>query len=209
MIFQSGGGGPTNAYEALIKNWLTDFTNPLTAVAYSSDGRYLATGDDAAATVWDAETFEELRALPSYHVNGVAFGPDGLLVSASDDGTATVWDVRSGTAIATLSGHTGSVEHVSISPDGTRVATAGHEGTAKVWDAADGRRLFTLFSHNGPVWSTAFSPDGRRIVTASNDGTAQVRDLRTGRVAVRARVTYRPLGGAPRTKGKRVVLVKL
>ncbi len=80
----------------------------------------------------------------------------------------------------TLYGHTGSVNSVSFSPDGTRIVTGSDDRTAKVWDARTGTALLELKGHTGGVTSVSFSPDGTRILTGSGDETAKVWDARTG-----------------------------
>jgi WD40 repeat protein/tRNA A-37 threonylcarbamoyl transferase component Bud32 len=80
----------------------------------------------------------------------------------------------------TFHGHTGQVNSVCYSPDGSRLATGSGDGTAKVWDARTGQQLLTLKGHTLPVTSVCFSPDGSRLATGSHDSTAKVWDARTG-----------------------------
>ena len=82
---------------------------------------------------------------------------------------------------------------LAVSPDGTRIATAGttslkqarerQAGSAKafVWDAATGRKLLSFAGASSPIEDVAFGPDGSRIVTGGYDGTAIVWDARTGK----------------------------
>ena len=69
----------------------------LTSVAWSPDGKRLATGsEDNTAKVWDAETGKELLTLSghTWSVSSVSWAPDGeRLATGSGDGTAKVWDV--------------------------------------------------------------------------------------------------------------------
>jgi WD40 repeat protein len=75
-----------------------------------------------------------------------------------------------------LVGHNGSVNSVSFSPTGDRIATASSDNTAKLWDL-QGNSLVTFTGHNNSVNSVSFSPTGDRIATASSDNTAKLWDL--------------------------------
>lgn len=55
------------------------------------------------------------------------------IVTGSDDSTARLWDGASGQHLATLQGHTGSVESAAFSPDGQRIVTASADHTARVF----------------------------------------------------------------------------
>jgi WD40 repeat protein len=111
--------------------------NSLESLAYSSDGKRLATGGQAdAVKVWDAGTGQELLALRGD--NGgprrVAFNPDGRrIVSGSYDGSVKVWDATTGQELLTLK-LPALVENVGFSPDGTQLIAASADGTIRIWD---------------------------------------------------------------------------
>jgi eukaryotic-like serine/threonine-protein kinase len=154
---------------------------PVLGVAFSPDGRRIATGDrDGMVRVWNAETGQEVLALKSDgEVNGVAFSPDGQRIVTSG-GTARVWTAETGRQVLVLKGHKGGVYGIAFSPDGQRIVTGGADNTTIVWEAATGQQLFTLKGHDHWVWSVAFSPDGQRIATGSFDQTIKVWDAATG-----------------------------
>ena len=164
---------------------LTGHTAAVWGVAFSPDGRLLATGsDEGTARVWDTATGEHLRTLAGHAggVRGVAFSPDGrLLATASRDGTARLWDPAAGKHLRTLTGHAGTLWGVAFSPDGRLLATASVDGTARLWGPAAGKHLRTLTGHTDRVWGLAFSPDGALLATASADQTARLWDPAAGK----------------------------
>ena len=106
------------------------------------------------------------------------------LITGSDDCTMYLWEPsRSTKPVQRMVGHQKQVNHVTFSPDGTLIASAGFDNHIKLWDAKDGKFLFTLRGHVGAVYQCAFSPDSRLLVSASKDTTLKAWDVRTGKLA--------------------------
>ena len=86
-----------------------------------------------------------------------------------------------GPLLRTLTGHSGEVSAVAVTPDGKQAVSASGDKTLKVWDLETGRALHTLEGHSGYVHGVAVTPDGKRAVSASDDKTLKVWDLETSR----------------------------
>jgi hypothetical protein len=145
---------------------LTGHTTHVKSVAFSPDGRLLASGSCGKV--------------------GNSFCVQGEI---------KLWDVASGSLVRTLSGHTGFVFSVAFSPDGRLLASGscgqldspGYyipnciQGEIKLWEVATGREVRTLSGHTDFVYSVAFSPDGKLLASGSWDGTIKLWDVATGR----------------------------
>jgi hypothetical protein len=94
--------------------------NHVYSVAYSPDGRYLASGSqDFTLKIWDMKTERELHSLAGHSdaVFVVAYSPDGRrIVSGSYYGTR-FWDAETGEELHTLARHSGNIQTVAHSPD--------------------------------------------------------------------------------------------
>ena len=170
---------------------LTGHTDNVLSVAFSPDGKILASGsEDGTIKLWDVAMGEEIHTLVGHtlYVTSVAFDPDGTIIaSGSFDKTIKLWDVATGEEIRTLTGHSKYVVSVAFSPDGKVLASASSstldDNSVKLWDVATGREIRTL-THNVhlPTISVAFSPDGKILASGSLDKTIKLWDVATGQV---------------------------
>jgi WD40 repeat protein len=133
----------------LIALTLTGHTDWGHSVAFSPDGRLLASGSltrRSSCGMWPvAEKCAPSQATPACH--SVAFSPDGrLLASGSRDYTIKLWDVASGREVRTLKA-TPAMSFRGVQP---RRAAAGLrllDKTIKLWDVASGSLVRTLTGH--------------------------------------------------------------
>jgi WD40 repeat protein len=106
-------------------------------------------------------------------------GPATFAVGYWNGATPMTHDAASGAVLATI--RDPSAARAELSPDGTKIVTAGFDTSARIRDAATGKVLFELAGHEQRVTSAHFSADGSKAVTCSYDGTARVWDASTGR----------------------------
>jgi WD40 repeat protein/serine/threonine protein kinase len=156
----------------------------ITSVAYSADGRHLATtGTDGTIRVYETDSGRLVRALvtPGAACSVVAWSPDGkTLAIGCNDKAVQLWDVASGRLLRTMREHTSYVTAVSWSPDGTMLASGSHDNTVRLWNVADGKLRDTLQLHMARVNALAWSPDGKTVASGSDDKTVRLWNAETG-----------------------------
>jgi uncharacterized Zn finger protein (UPF0148 family) len=157
---------------------LKGHTNRVTSVAYSPDGRRIASGAwDKTIKIWDTESGQVLQTLKGHTnwVDSVVYSPDGRrIASGAGDRTVRIWDAESGHELHTLT--SGGIS-VAYCPDGRRIASGTwgcRDNTVSIWDVESGRKLQTLKGHINCVISVAYRPDGNRIASGSEDGTIKI-----------------------------------
>jgi len=153
------------------------------AVAFSSDGRAIATGSqDGRVKLWGvssgfcAATFSEHTAA----VTGIAFAGKDVVVSSSLDGTVRAFDIRRYRNFRVLVGPPPQRQFgcVAVDLSGDLIA-AGCVDTFEVfvWSLRTGKVLEVLAGHKGPVCSLAFRPRRGTLATASWDRTVRLWDM--------------------------------
>lgn len=161
---------------------------PVAAVAFSPDGKWLATGTYGRVTVWDLAKAQPAKVLTNVlgAVNDLKFSPSGSLLAVaggqpSARGDLRLFDTKDWKLVSSLGGHLDTVSCVSWGPDGTRLASASFDKTVRLWDVKGVKVLHTFTGHSDFVYAVAFSPKGDWYATASKDRTGRVVDAATGK----------------------------
>ena len=171
--------------------FLKGHTQPVTGLAWSSDGNWLATtGKDNQIRIWNVTAPETPPVVLAKHTgdvlapNLVEVRGKSWLLTPSGDGTARLWNFPKGDPVTFSSHppkdsevlrHGSAVRRAVMDSQARWIVTAGADNRAILWDRPTGAKLVTI-SHEQPVRDVAFKPGDTLFVTASSDNTAQVWD---------------------------------
>ncbi len=178
----TSGEGPGNT--AVPRATLQGHTGPVWSVAFSPDGRTLATGsDDNTLRLWDPRTGQERAVLTGHNgaVFAVAFAHSGtFLVSGGGDGAIRLWNVAERREEEGLPLRNGNVRRVAISRDDRILAVASNTQGVELWDLQAHELRKTLPGRQGTIQALALAPDCRTLATGDARGSIRFWDPATG-----------------------------
>jgi len=169
------------------------------SVAFSSDNRQIVSGSrDRTVKLWN--TLGECKYTiqedgHSEWVSCVRFSPSQtapVIVSSGWDKLVKVWSLANCKLKTNLVGHTGYLNTVTVSPDGSLCASGGKDGTAILWDLTEGKRLYSLEAGD-IIHSLVFSPNRYWLCAATSQGI-KIWDLESKNMVDDLRIDTPPTG---------------
>jgi len=163
-------------------------TKDVLSVAFSADNRQVVSGSrDGTIRLWNvlAECkflFNDTDA-HSRWVSCVRFSPNNInpvIVSCGWDNVVKVWNLNNCKLRVNHFGHSGYLNTVTVSPDGSLCASGGKDCKAMLWDLNDNHHLYTLDAKNS-INALTFSPN-RYWLCAAAGPTIKIWDLETKQI---------------------------
>jgi WD40 repeat protein/predicted dehydrogenase len=152
---------------------LGGFSDWVTSVAWSSDGKLIATGSYEKLVLWDGKSFKQVKQIKAKlgRFRSLQFSKDNAHLYAGGFRKIGIYDSKTGELTKELAGHKAYVTALSLSPDGKQLASSSEDATVRLWNLETGESKIFMQEEEDPVMGVAFSHDGKLIATASGDDT--------------------------------------
>lgn len=146
------------------------------SVAFSADNRQIVSGSrDKTIKLWNTLGECKYTIEDQGHtewVSCVRFSPtttNPIIVSGGWDKNVKVWNLTNCKLKFNLTGHSGYINSVCISPDGSLCASGGKDGSARLWDLNKGQALYSLEAGD-IIHALTFSPTRYWLCAATSKG---------------------------------------
>ena len=158
--------------------------NRVTSIAFSSNNRYVVTGEDDMARLWSLASGEEIRSFKGHSgvVNSVALTTDNrYIMTQLGDGIASIWSVEEGEEVRRILGELKAENLTSLKNYDSRYKVwvkPDNKVCLHEWEKEEDLCHFEWYANE--VTSIAISADARYVLTGSNDSTAHLWSLDSG-----------------------------
>jgi WD40 repeat protein len=165
------------------------FVDRVISLAFSHDGRLLATGGGEPSRSGQLKIFNVAdgslaREIPEAHsdtIFGLEFSPDDALVASSAaDRFVKVFSIAGGSPVRSFEGHTHHVLGVSWQWDGKVLASCGADNVIKVWDFVTGDQRRTTPAFGKEITSVNFVAAQPKVLATSGDKTVRLVNVDNG-----------------------------
>jgi glucose repression regulatory protein TUP1 len=171
-------------------------------VRFSADGKFLATGCNRTAQIYDTKTGAKVCVLADdsadksgdLYIRSVCFSPDGkYLATGAEDKQIRIWDIAKKRIHKVFDGHQQEIYSLDFSLDGRLIVSGSGDKTARIWDIHDGTsKVLTIddpdsLNNDVSVTSVAISPNGQFVAAGSLDTVVRIWDVASGVLVERLR----------------------
>jgi WD40 repeat protein len=165
-----------------VKQRLIGHSGAVMAMAFSSDGKLLASGsNDKTIKIWDVQTSKLQKTVQtSQSVEAVSFSTDLTIIRSADNtGTVQQWQIKTGKLLQTLDNPQNKIEQygkyaVGFSPDGKLMARADRDQAIRLWNLETGKLLLSLPGHHSSAHVVNFSPNSLLLASMGGSGDHEI-----------------------------------
>ncbi len=162
--------------------------SPITALAFSSDGKKLAVGCYGQVSLFDTATWQICGQFKQVieSVRTLAFQPGGTLLAIGSglpgrSGITTLWDISDGQKPYTYSQQYDTIESIAFDKNGKQLLIGADDNKAHLFTTLTSNLGTSIDAHNGRVTAVAFSPKAQTLyVTGGMDKIVKVWVEKTG-----------------------------
>ncbi|KAJ7019869.1 chromatin associated protein [Mycena alexandri] len=166
-------------------------------IQFSGDGKYLATGCNRTAQIYDVQTGRKICVLADegssktgdLYIRSVRFSPDGrFLATGAEDERIRVWDIDKRSIRVIFEGHHQDIYSLDFSLDGRRLVSGSGDASVRIWDMDNQTPARVLTAQpesdasddDAGVMAVAISPDGTLIAAGCVDALVRVWSVSSG-----------------------------
>jgi WD40 repeat protein len=158
------------------------------SLAYSYDGKYIASGAYQEVILWDAQTGQLRHRLTGFaeRVVALSFSHDNKMLATgggapTEEGEIKLFDVQEGKEIKDIkNGHSDTVFGVSFSPDDKILATCGADKFVKAFEVPGGKFIKAFEGHTHHVLDVDWQANGKQLASAGADNVVKIWDFEKG-----------------------------
>ncbi|MFH0992128.1 MAG: caspase family protein [bacterium] len=162
------------------------------SLTFSPDNELLAgaiESNDGTIVFFDVASGKEQKTLSTgVKINSLEFSRDGKVLLVASGAVIRFWDIEQAKVIKTLKGHSSTVNSLSLSPDGTVIASGSADKSIRLWELDAIMPSMILIGYTSPIQKISLSVDGKLLATAhgsegilgSRNESVRLWDLATG-----------------------------
>ncbi len=149
------------------------------SLAFSPDGKWLATGSSGTCSVWDVSTAKKIRDYETGSKGGISpiFSPNGKILAIGDrNSDSRLFEVSTGKLLHVLPKR--ETQEIRFNPAGTVLATTYADGSIGLWDVVKGNSLQAEKTAGEELYTVDWSPKGDLLVTAGRNAKIIIWDAK-------------------------------